>query len=88
MAITSSATPSGRKLEFGEQTTQLLRFDLVLMDAVMPTVDGFKTGHTEAAGYCLISSAKRQQPESGVERGGIGRRHSRSMEGAGGAGRP
>jgi D-alanyl-D-alanine carboxypeptidase (penicillin-binding protein 5/6) len=24
-----------------------------------PTVDGLKTGHTEAAGYCLISSAQR-----------------------------
>jgi D-alanyl-D-alanine carboxypeptidase (penicillin-binding protein 5/6) len=24
-----------------------------------PTVDGMKTGHTEAAGYCLIASAKR-----------------------------
>ena len=24
-----------------------------------PTVDGLKTGHTKAAGYCLISSAKR-----------------------------
>ncbi len=24
-----------------------------------PTVDGMKTGHTEAAGYCLISTAKR-----------------------------
>ena len=24
-----------------------------------PTVDGVKTGHTDAAGYCLISSAKR-----------------------------
>ena len=24
-----------------------------------PTVDGVKTGHTEAAGYCLISSSKR-----------------------------
>lgn len=24
-----------------------------------PTVDGMKTGHTQAAGYCLISSAKR-----------------------------
>jgi D-alanyl-D-alanine carboxypeptidase (penicillin-binding protein 5/6) len=33
-----------------------------------PSVDGLKTGHTDAAGYCLISSAKRQQPESGVER--------------------
>jgi D-alanyl-D-alanine carboxypeptidase (penicillin-binding protein 5/6) len=27
-----------------------------------PTVDGVKTGHTEAAGYCLIASAKRAQP--------------------------
>jgi D-alanyl-D-alanine carboxypeptidase (penicillin-binding protein 5/6) len=25
-----------------------------------PSVDGIKTGHTEAAGYCLVSSAKRQ----------------------------
>jgi serine-type D-Ala-D-Ala carboxypeptidase (penicillin-binding protein 5/6) len=24
-----------------------------------PTVDGVKTGHTEAAGYCLVASAKR-----------------------------
>lgn len=27
-----------------------------------PTVDGVKTGHTDAAGYCLISSAKRPAP--------------------------
>ncbi|MFO1337992.1 MAG: D-alanyl-D-alanine carboxypeptidase family protein [Burkholderiaceae bacterium] len=27
-----------------------------------PTVDGMKTGHTEAAGYCLISSAQRDFP--------------------------
>ncbi len=26
-----------------------------------PNVDGMKTGHTESAGYCLISSAKRDQ---------------------------
>ena len=25
-----------------------------------PTVDGMKTGHTDAAGYCLVSSAKRE----------------------------
>lgn len=25
-----------------------------------PTVDGLKTGHTEAAGYCLVSSAERE----------------------------
>lgn len=27
-----------------------------------PTVDGLKTGHTEAAGYCLIATAKRDLP--------------------------
>jgi D-alanyl-D-alanine carboxypeptidase (penicillin-binding protein 5/6) len=27
-----------------------------------PTVDGLKTGHTDAAGYCLIASAKRDFP--------------------------
>ncbi|KWN67278.1 D-alanyl-D-alanine carboxypeptidase family protein [Burkholderia stagnalis] len=27
-----------------------------------PTVDGLKTGHTQAAGFCLISSAKRPMP--------------------------
>ncbi len=29
---------------------------------VDPTVDGVKTGHTDAAGYCLIASARRTQP--------------------------
>jgi len=24
-----------------------------------PTVDGLKTGHTDAAGYCLVATAKR-----------------------------
>ena len=33
-----------------------------------PTVDGFKTGHTDAAGYCLISSARREQPGTGFSR--------------------
>lgn len=33
-----------------------------------PSVDGFKTGHTDAAGYCLISSAKREQPGIGFSR--------------------
>jgi D-alanyl-D-alanine carboxypeptidase (penicillin-binding protein 5/6) len=27
-----------------------------------PTVDGLKTGHTDAAGYCLIATAKRDFP--------------------------
>ncbi|KVE26898.1 peptidase [Burkholderia singularis] len=29
-----------------------------------PTVDGLKTGHTQAAGYCLIATAKRALPGS------------------------
>ncbi|PLZ02027.1 peptidase [Burkholderia sp. WAC0059] len=29
-----------------------------------PTVDGLKTGHTEAAGYCLIASALRPVPDA------------------------
>lgn len=36
--------------------TQPNRNRLLWLD---PNVDGLKTGHTEAAGYCLISSAKR-----------------------------
>ena len=31
-----------------------------------PTVDGLKTGHTEAAGYCLIATAKREVPGLGA----------------------
>ncbi|MFN4342093.1 MAG: D-alanyl-D-alanine carboxypeptidase family protein [Azonexus sp.] len=38
--------------------TQPNRNRLLFLD---PTVDGVKTGHTEAAGYCLISSALRNQ---------------------------
>jgi D-alanyl-D-alanine carboxypeptidase (penicillin-binding protein 5/6) len=33
-----------------------------------PTVDGLKTGHTEAAGYCLIATAKRDFPGVGSRR--------------------
>lgn len=33
-----------------------------------PSVDGMKTGHTEAAGYCLISSAKRTLPNKSDRR--------------------
>ena len=33
-----------------------------------PTVDGLKTGHTEAAGYCLIATAKREVPGAGSRR--------------------
>ncbi len=36
--------------------TQYNRNKLLWQD---PTVDGLKTGHTETAGYCLVSSAKR-----------------------------
>jgi D-alanyl-D-alanine carboxypeptidase (penicillin-binding protein 5/6) len=27
-----------------------------------PTVDGLKTGHTDAAGYCMVATAKRDMP--------------------------
>ena len=33
-----------------------------------PTVDGLKTGHTAAAGYCLVSTAKRDLPQVGQRR--------------------
>ncbi|MBC7602464.1 MAG: D-alanyl-D-alanine carboxypeptidase [Ramlibacter sp.] len=33
-----------------------------------PTVDGLKTGHTDAAGYCLIATAKRDVPNVGQRR--------------------
>lgn len=33
-----------------------------------PTVDGLKTGHTAAAGYCLIATAKRDFPNMGSRR--------------------
>jgi serine-type D-Ala-D-Ala carboxypeptidase (penicillin-binding protein 5/6) len=31
-----------------------------------PTVDGLKTGHTDAAGYCMIATAKRDFPNLGA----------------------
>ena len=33
-----------------------------------PSVDGLKTGHTDAAGYCLIATAKRDAPGVGQRR--------------------
>ncbi len=33
-----------------------------------PTVDGLKTGHTDAAGYCLVATAKRDFPNVGARR--------------------
>ncbi len=40
---------------------QLNRNRLLWLDS---TVDGVKTGHTQAAGYCLIASAKRPMPDA------------------------
>ena len=45
--------------------TQPNRNRLLWLD---PTVDGLKTGHTEAAGYCMIASAKRPNGKSGDRR--------------------
>lgn len=39
-----------------------------------PSVDGLKTGHTEAAGYCLIATAKRDFPNLGPAGAPGGRR--------------
>jgi D-alanyl-D-alanine carboxypeptidase (penicillin-binding protein 5/6) len=36
--------------------------------SIDPSVDGVKTGHTDAAGYCLIASSKRDQPGTGLQR--------------------
>lgn len=33
-----------------------------------PTVDGLKTGHTNAAGWCIIATAKRVEPVTGSSR--------------------
>jgi serine-type D-Ala-D-Ala carboxypeptidase (penicillin-binding protein 5/6) len=38
-----------------------------------PTVDGMKTGYTEAAGYCLLATAQREFPNLGPT-GGAGKR--------------
>ncbi len=39
-----------------------------------PTVDGLKTGYTEAAGYCLIATAQREFPNLGADGSGPGKR--------------
>ncbi len=45
--------------------TQPNRNRLLWLD---PTVDGMKTGHTEAAGYCMIASARRPNGNAGERR--------------------
>ncbi|KQV85312.1 cytochrome C [Massilia sp. Root351] len=45
--------------------TQPNRNRLLWLD---PTVDGMKTGHTEAAGYCMIASARRPNGNFGERR--------------------
>jgi D-alanyl-D-alanine carboxypeptidase (penicillin-binding protein 5/6) len=47
-----------------------------------PTVDGLKTGHTDAAGYCLIATAKREFPNlaaTGAAPGATGSRRLLSI---------
>src|SRR5450631_4443723 len=39
-----------------------------------PTVDGMKTGYTEAAGYCLLATAQREFPNLGASGAGPGKR--------------
>ncbi|MDB5985249.1 MAG: D-alanyl-D-alanine carboxypeptidase [Nevskia sp.] len=47
---------SERNFKYGIEHAQENRNGLLIKD---PSVDGIKTGHTEAAGYCLLASAKR-----------------------------
>lgn len=55
-----------REREFTHnKITQPNRNRLLQLD---PTVDGLKTGHTDAAGYCLIATAKRAAGNSGERR--------------------
>ena len=44
-----------------------------------PSVDGMKTGYTEAAGYCLVASAAREFPNLGVTGEGPGKRRLLSV---------
>jgi len=39
-----------------------------------PSVDGLKTGYTEAAGYCLIATGQREFPNLGADGKGPGKR--------------
>ncbi len=44
-----------------------------------PTVDGMKTGYTEAAGYCLIASASREYPNLAAVGASVGKRRLLSV---------
>jgi serine-type D-Ala-D-Ala carboxypeptidase (penicillin-binding protein 5/6) len=44
-----------------------------------PSVDGMKTGYTEAAGYCLIASATREFPNLSAQGGNPGKRRLLSV---------
>ncbi|GAP37563.1 D-alanyl-D-alanine carboxypeptidase family protein [Piscinibacter sakaiensis] len=44
-----------------------------------PSVDGMKTGYTEAAGYCLIASAQREFPNLGASGDAPGKRRLLSV---------
>jgi D-alanyl-D-alanine carboxypeptidase (penicillin-binding protein 5/6) len=44
-----------------------------------PSVDGMKTGYTEAAGYCLIASAQREFPNLGASGSAGGKRRLLSV---------
>ncbi len=44
-----------------------------------PTVDGMKTGYTEAAGYCLVASSAREFPNLGATGAAAGKRRLLSV---------
>jgi serine-type D-Ala-D-Ala carboxypeptidase (penicillin-binding protein 5/6) len=64
------------RFEGAPATNENNRNVLLLRD---PTVDGMKTGFTEAAGYCLIASAQRDFPNLGPNGTGPGKRRLLSV---------
>ncbi len=61
--ITCTTTPSRSTAIPGTPSTNDTNRNLLLFRD--PTVDGLKTGHTDAAGYCMIATAKRDFPNLG-----------------------
>jgi serine-type D-Ala-D-Ala carboxypeptidase (penicillin-binding protein 5/6) len=64
------------RYEGSPETNENNRNVLLVRD---PTVDGMKTGYTEQAGYCLIASAQREQPNLGMQGAGGGMRRLLSV---------
>ena len=64
------------RYEGSPSTNENNRNVLLLRD---PSVDGMKTGYTEAAGYCMVSSAQRDFPNLAANGAGGGKRRLLSV---------